>query len=214
MPKITSLFANLYQALPAPTLFVMKVSLFFLNDWIWLALFIVIFMLVVKQLEKSPAARMFKSQLKLKVPFLGIFLLKVDLARFCRSFELLLRSGLPILQSLHLSISMANNELIRSELEKCKEDLTAGKSLGESIKKIKFFPAIMGHLIVVGEESGAIATTLHEISEAFEQETEETMKIMTTYLEPFMIIAVGGVVGIIVIAMLLPIFQLDVFVNG
>ena len=109
---------------------------------------------------------------------------------------------------------MIGNELIRNELEKCQDDLAAGKSFGESIKKIQFLPPIMGHLIAVGEESGAIATTLHEIAEAFEQETEETLQVMTTYLEPLMIIAVGGVVGLIVIAMLLPIFQLDVFANG
>jgi type II secretory pathway component PulF len=214
MPKITSLFSHLDQALPGPTIFVMKVSLFILDYWFWILGIAVASVVLIKQTENNPGVRLFKSRVKLSTPFLGNFLLKVDLTRFCRSFELLLKSGLPILQSLNLSVAMISNDIIRRELEKSKEDLAAGKSLGESIKKIKVIPPLMGHLIAVGEESGAIASTLHEISEAFEQETEETIKIITTYLEPFMIIAVGGVVGLIVIAMLLPIFQLDVFANG
>ena len=214
MPKITDLFTHLNQALPAPTIIVMKISLFFLDYWMWIALFVFVLGLLIKRMEKSPAARMFKGQVKLSTPFLGDFLLKVELARFCRAFELLLKSGLPILRSLHLTIPIIGNPLIQNELEKCKEDLAAGKPLGESIKKARYLPPIMGHLIAVGEESGAIVATLHEVSEAFEQETEETIKIITVYLEPFMILAVGGVVGLIVIAMLLPIFQLDVFSNG
>lgn len=211
MPKITGLFTHLNQALPVPTVIVMKLSVFFLEYWMWLALLILVFITVMNQAEKSSAFRIFKSRLKLNTPFLGDFLLKVELARFCRAFELLIKSGLPILRALHLAVPLIGNQVMRDELAQCEDDLAAGKAFGESIKKIKILPPIAGHLIAVGEESGSIVISLHEIAEAFEQETEETMTIMTTYLEPLMIIVVGGIVGLIVIAMLLPIFQLDVF---
>jgi len=88
--------------------------------------------------------------------------------------------------------------------------LTAGGSFGESIKSSKQIPTMMGHLIAVGEESGHLDEVLVEIAESYEQETNERIEMMTTLLEPLMILVIGLVVGFIVFAMLLPIFEVDV----
>jgi type II secretory pathway component PulF len=211
LPKLTVVFNDLGQALPGPTVFVMRVSDLFIEQWPWLGLIVVVGMWFSKQWDKSAEGRAFKSNLNLHAPLWGSFLLKVELTRFCRTLQLLLKSGVSILRAIQLSIPLINNDLIRAEFIKSQQSLAAGKSFGESIKQIGFIPPIMGHLIAVGEESGTIESTLLEVAEAFEQETGETLKLMTTFLEPLLIVVVGSIIGFIVLAMLLPIFQLDIF---
>ena len=122
-----------------------------------------------------------------------------------------MKSGVPIVRAIQLAIPVVDNEIIRQELTHCHDDLIAGKSFGESLKNCREIPDIMGYLITVGEESGSLGQTLHDISETYEQEVQESLKIAMTLFEPVMIVVVGGMVGFIIMAMLLPIFQMDIF---
>ncbi|MDP2654613.1 MAG: type II secretion system F family protein [Candidatus Omnitrophota bacterium] len=211
MPRIAGIFSNLNQTLPAPTLFVMRLSAFLLEYWWALLLGGVLIAAGLGQWNKTQAARMLKSRLTLRLPWLGEFFIKLELARFCRTLELLLKSGIPILRAIQLSTPIVDNVIIKSELQRCQQELAAGKSFGNQIRGISFVPPIVGHLVSVGEESGSLDSSLHEISQAFEQETDEAIKVMTTFLEPLMIVLIGGSIGFLIIAMLLPVFQLDVF---
>ena len=154
---------------------------------------------------------MFISQMKIATPFLGIFWIKLEVSRFCRTLQLLLKNGISIVRAIQLSIPIVGNELIRQELAKCQEDLVAGYSFGKSLKKTQLIPVLVGDLIAVGEESGSLSETLGDISDSYEQDTNESIKFMTTLLEPIMILLVGSIIGFVIIAMLLPIFQMDVF---
>lgn len=211
MPNITSIFVNFDQQLPLPTRIVMAVSDFLIHNWIWMAAGIGVAAGLIKQWDRSKEGRIYKSQVILSTPFLGPFILKVELSRFCRTLQLLLKSGIPIVRAMQLSTPVVGNQVLAQELSKCQDDLLAGRSLGGSFKNLRVVPPMLGDLVVVGEESGSLSATLNDIAESYEQEIDESVKLLTTLLEPAMILAVGSIIGGIVIAMLLPIFQLDIF---
>ena len=211
LPKLTGLFTSVGQELPLPTKIVIALSDFLINWWPWLGLGIVCTIAFFKKWSQSKAGQLFGSQMILGLPVIKDFSIKIELTRFCSTLGLLLKSGVPIVRAIQLSIPVVGNELIRAELVKCQEKLVAGGSLGESLKQAAYVPPMVGHLLVVGEETGSLAETLRDIVENNEQETNETIKVITTLMEPLMILVIGTVVGFIVIAMLLPIFALDMF---
>ncbi len=211
MPKITTLFENFDQALPLSTQVVMALSDFLIHNWVWVVISVLVLVALIKQWDKTKEGRLYKSQVTLGLPLFGDFLLKVELARFCRTLQMLLKSGISIVRAIQLSTPVVENEVIAGELRKCQDDLLGGRSLGQSLKEMKVVPPMLGDLIAVGEESGSLSASLNDIADTYEQETNEFIKLMTTLLEPAMILAVGAMIGLIVIAMLLPIFQLDVF---
>jgi len=146
----------------------------------------------------------------LNIPLIGDILLRTELARFCRTLVLLIRGGVSLVGALHVAIPLLQNDLVKAQLIKCRESLIAGGSFGETLKKSSKIPSMMGYLVAVGEETGNLEEVLLELGDTYESETNEQIKIMTTYLEPLIIMFISVVIGFIVIAMLLPIFQLDI----
>ena len=210
LPKMSGLFESLGDTIPLPTLMLLGLSRFLHEAGIWIFLFILIVAFSFMQWLHTRKGSFISSQFLLKLPLFGEIILKTELARFCRTLVLLSRSGASIVKALQITIPMLSNDLLKLHLEKCKEDLMAGGLLGESIKESGQIPAMMGHLISVGEESGNLDEVLEEIAETYEAETDEKIKLMTTLLEPMMILAVGLIIGFIVFAMLLPIFEINV----
>lgn len=210
MPRITALFGNLQSELPAVTVFLMMTSEALRRFWYLILAGVVGLGFLVRQWAQSKPGQAVLSRLNLKWPILGQLILKTELARFCRTLELLLHSGIPILRSFQITLPVLRNDVIREHLARCQDELVAGHSFGGALKRSDVIPPIVGDLITVGEESGSLTTTLKDISETYEQETNEIIKLMTTLLEPILILAVGSVIGFIVMAILLPIFQLDV----
>lgn len=210
MPRITNLFSNAGEGLPLPTKILIALS-HNLRAWgIPIVLVLIVISFFISRWSKTDAGRASLSRLKLQLPLFGKFILKADLARFCRTLELLLKSGVSIIKGINIAIPTLSNELIKADLMCSKKDLETGISLGASLKKTGRVPLEMANLIVVGEESGMLEEALGDLADSFEQETNETIKTMTTLLEPVMILVVGSIVGFIVIAMLLPIFQMDI----
>lgn len=211
MPRITGLFTSAGESLPLATLILIKVSGIFQKIWFWILLSALALFILLQSRREKQAGSVWSHRLKLRLPLLGELILKVELARFCRTLELLLKSGTSILRAMSITTPTLNNELIRREFVKCQEDLTAGSTFGTSLKDSKLIPPIMGNLIAVGEESGSLAESLGDLADTYEQESSETIKTLTNLFEPLMILFVGLVIGFIVFAMMLPIFQIDVF---
>jgi len=211
LPRITVLYDNLNQSLPAPTLVVMKTSSFLINWWYVVLIVIAVLTWIATKAKSSAGLQHLANEIKLRAPLFGELFLKLELARFCRTMELLLASGVSITRSLKLSIPLVRHKVIQEDLIACQEDLIAGKSFGESLQKSSRIPEMFGQLISVGEESGSLTETMGDIAGSYEQDTDESIKHMTTLLEPLMIVLIGGIVGFIIFAMLLPIFQMDVF---
>jgi len=211
LPQITSLYDNLNQVLPLPTLIVMRISAFMIAWWMPAMIAVLVIWFAVQRWLVTPAGQMSQSRFVMALPFFGLFWKKVEIARFCRTFKLLLDSGVSVVKAIQLAIPVVKNQLLKNALAKCQEDLIAGRSFAESLRQAKIVPEIIGNLIAIGEESGSLAGPLDDIADSYEQDVDETIKFMTTMLEPLMIVLVGGVIGFIVVAMLLPVFQLDIF---
>ena len=168
-------------------------------------------MFLGQRFKNSAQIRAWVSRLKLKTPFWGPFNLKIEIARFARTLELLLRSGIPILRAIQITIPVLDNDLMKEQFQRVHKDLAGGSSLGASLRRVQFLPVLVSDLIVVGEEAGTLTEIFHDIANSYEQETRDQISVMTTLLEPLMILTIGLVVGFVVFAMLLPIFQVDVF---
>jgi len=213
MPRLMKIFINLGQDLPLPT----KILIFTSNglrQWgFWIILVLALIILIFRRQMRSKTGRISLSLLKLHLPLYGKFTLKAELARFSRTLELLIKNGIPILQAINIAIPVLENEIIKNQLKQSYKELEQGGSLGRSLRNSRLFPLFMTNLIIVGEESGKLDEALSEIASSYERDTDESMRIMASLLEPLMILAMGLIVGFIVVAMLLPIFQINVMAH-
>jgi type II secretory pathway component PulF len=207
IPRLTKIFLSMGQDLPLPTQILISISRALSEAWVWLALS-VIFLILIRQ-SKSGAGKVVLSRLKIHLPLFGNIILKANLSRFCRTLELLIKSGIPILKAIDIASAVINNEIIHEKLKTSYKELEQGGSFGRSLKTSGLLPSFMTNLVIVGEESGKLAEALGEVADTYERETDEAVKIMTNLLEPLMILVMGLIVAFIVIAMLLPIFEIN-----
>ena len=210
MPRLLRLFSNMGQSLPLPTRVLMALSSGLLQWWWLIILSLIGLVLFVRSQLKTEAGKMAWSALELKLPLFGKFILKAELSRFSRTLELLIKNGITILRAIDVAIPVLNNEIIKKQLRLSYKDMEQGGSFGGSLKKSGLFPAFMSNLIIVGEESGRLEGALSEVASSYERDTDERIKTMANLLEPLMILGMGLVVGFIVVAMLLPIFEINV----
>jgi type II secretory pathway component PulF len=209
MPRLMRIFSKMGQELPFPTQMLITTSEYLQRGWLGIIIGVIVFVFLVKQTTRSRTQRLALSRLKLQIPFWGAFILKNELARFNRTLELLLKSSISILKAIRVAIPVLDNDAIKEELARCSKDLEEGGSFGKSLEKSKLFPGFMTSLISVGEEAGRLDEALSEIASSYERDTDETLKILTSLLEPVIILLMGLIVGFIVIAMLLPVFQMN-----
>ena len=208
IPRLTDIFINLGQQLPLPTRILISLSRALSHWWLWAGLAVVL-LLVGRQL-KAESSKVALSRLKLHFPVLGNVILKVELSRFSRTLELLLKSGITILKAIDIAVPVIDNEIIKQQLKVSYKELEQGGSFGRSLKNSKLFPLFMTNLIIVGEESGRLNEALSEVADTYERDADEAIKIMTNLLEPLMILVMGLIVGFIVVAMLLPVFEINI----
>lgn len=213
IPKLSGIFSSLGGHLPLPTRILMSVSGLFREPVFWAAAGTALFAAVValKAFPKQMAELW--SRLSLKLPFLKGFILKAELARFSRTLELLIQCGLPILRAIEIATPVLGNSVLRARFAQARKDLTGGGSLGKSLRECGVFPLFMTNLVSVAEESGRLDEAMGEIAHFYEHETEEAVKVMTSLLEPLMILVMGLIVGFIVIAMMLPMFEMNMMVR-
>jgi len=210
LPKLITVFNNIGQELPWATRVVLGISDFLRTNGLYLLVGVVAFVFLAMRTGATRRGRVFLSALTLHVPVVRTFLLYNDLARFCRTLEILIRSGIPILRALSVSVPVVGNEVLKKELGRSAADLEQGTGFGASLAGAKHLPPFLVSLVSVGEESGKLDEALREVAETYEQECDESTRILASLLEPAMILAMGLVIGFIVVAMLLPIFQMNV----
>ncbi len=211
-PRMAVLFESL-ESIPKPTLIMIEVSHFLSQNWLGLLCVFTAVIFGMRLFQNSKKGKSFLSNFILKIPFVGEIVLKSELGRFASTIVMLTKSGVSLTRSLDITIPILSNELVKTQLYGAKEHLLSGGSLGESIQELKNFPVMMGHLISVGEESDSLEDVFSEIAETYEQETEEKIKIFTALFEPMMILFIGLIIGFIVFAMLLPIFEMDLMMH-
>ena len=161
------------------------------------------------QWKKTEWGRPQWDRLKLKIPaHIGDVIQKAALARWSRTFAGTIASGVPILQSIKITGQTAGNALIEQSMDDVYDSVRGGGTIAHPIEKNDMFPPMVGHMMAVGEETGQLEQMLSKVADFYEAEVDAKIKALTSLLEPMMIVFVGGMVGIIVIAMYLPIFSL------
>jgi len=213
VPRLTKMFVDMGQTLPLPTIVLIKTSSWVKNNFVLLIVIAGVVYFAFRSLAKSKIERILLSELKLRLPIFGKFFLKAELATFAKTLQILLESGVQLLRGLALSIPVISNEVVKRELERVLKDVEKGESLGLSLKKGKIFPILMVNLSSIGEESGRLDSVMAEIANYYQTDTEDTLKTIISLIEPMMILIVGIAVGFMVIAMLLPIFQISFTVH-
>jgi type II secretory pathway component PulF len=210
MPKLMGIFVSMGQSLPLPTQILIAISLGIRKYWFPFLLAITLLYFLLRQHTKTKIGKITLSMFKLKFPVLGALILKTEIARFCGTLELLIKTGIPILQAIEVSVPILGNEIVKQQLLLSRKELEQGGSFGKSLKNSKLFPVFVSNLIIVGEESGKLDDALSEVAGAYEADIDESIKVMTSLLEPAMILVMGLIVGFIVISMLLPLFQINI----
>lgn len=208
IPRLTAILMSMGGELPVATKLLIATSGLLSELWLWVSILCAIF--IVRRWIRSEAARMPLSVFKLRLPVFGTLILKSELARFCRTLELLIKNGIPILKALEIAIPVLDNDRIKQQLRSSYGDLEQGGSFGRSMKEGRIFPGFMTNLIIVGEESGRLSEALIEIAQSYERDTAQALKTLTSVMEPLLILCMGLIVGFIVVAMLLPIFEINV----
>jgi general secretion pathway protein F len=209
VPNITSVFAEMRQTLPLPTVMLIKVSDFLLSFWwvIVLALFCAI--LILRRIGKRPRGRYLRDRLKLRIPVVGQLNQKIALGRFARTLGSLLQSGVSLISALQIVSRIVDNVLIQEVIERAGEEIQKGQSLAGSLSKSSWFTSMAVQMIAVGEQSGDLEGMLYKIAESQEREVETQISALTSMLEPVMILVMGVVVGFIVFSIILPIIEMS-----
>ena len=208
IPTFAALFAGLGAELPLPTRIVMALSDFVVS-YGWLVILAAgAIVYAIKTYYATDRGRHVIDALLLKMPILGNVLRKVAVARFCRTLSTLLSSGVPILDGLDITAKTAGNAIIEDAIQTTRTSIERGETVSAPLRETGVFPSMVVQMINVGETTGALDAMLSKIADFYEEEVDTAVAGMLTLMEPVLISVLGGVVGGIVIAMYLPIFDL------
>ncbi len=208
IPVFQDLFSSMGHALPAPTQFVVDASEFMRNYILYIIGALIVFVFAFRRYYRTERGRLNIDTMVLKVPVFGPLLRKVAVAKFTRTLSAMITSGVPILEGLNVVSKTAGNRLVENALMETRRSISEGKTIAEPLKETAIFPPMVVQMIAVGEATGALDTMLAKIADFYDDEVDTAVSAMTTLLEPFMMVFLGVVVGGIIIAMYLPIFQM------
>lgn len=207
VPKVTRMLEDLDQALPLPTLWLMGFSGFLADYWWLLLAALGICAALLRQQLRTERGRLWFDRKKFSLPLFGPLLLQSATARFARTMATLLRSGVPLLTSLEIVTGLLKNRQLETLMRDVSNAVREGSGLAEPLRKGNLFPAMLPQMIAVGEKSGELEGMLLKVAENYEYQVETRLNGLMSLLEPLMILVMGTVVGFIVLAILLPIFQ-------
>jgi len=211
VPRLVGIYSDFGQALPIATQITIAVSSFMSKFWWLVTLVIVVLILVLRHYWKTEKNRLAIDSFILTVPFLKKIVQQIEISRFAYALAILLKSGVPVLESLGVVTLSVDNRLYRQKIGSFKDKISKGQSLSSCFRAEKIFPPVLSNMAAVGEEGGELTEMLFRIAASFENEVNRTVKTMVSLIEPMLIIFIGGIVVLLVFAILLPIFQLDFF---
>ena len=213
MPKILKLFDRFGGTLPWPTRLLMAASHALTQPWVWMVGlgFAAIGIALLRGQRERIASVV--DRVNLRLPIIGPLLQRMELARFARAFGLLLDHGVPILRATDIAIPAVGHRVIRRQLQRLPAHLKEGGSVASCLKGLSIATPFVVNTIAVGEETGKIGEALMEVATFYERDLEQALQVAGALLEPAMILLVGGMVGFIVMAVLLPIFEMSSIVR-
>jgi len=215
IPTFEKMFKDLGNAkLPAPTLFVVKISHGFINNWYLIFGTMIGIVVGLSLARRTEQGRELIDRVLLRIPIVGPTLRKIIVARFTRTLGTLLASGVPILDALDICAKTAGNKVVEHALLRAKSKIAEGHNMADPLAESKVFPTMVVQMIGVGEQTGAMDAMLQKIADFYEEEVDAAVTGLTSLIEPVMMAFLGVVVGGLIIAMYLPIFKLAGTVSG
>jgi type II secretion system protein F len=209
MPKILKIYSELHQTLPLPTQMLISINDLLRNWWYIVLGVVVAAALGLWKAAQSPEGKRIIDTAILKIPVVGDMVLKREIANFARTLGALLHNGVSILPALDIVHDVLGNKVVADEVGTIPANVTQGEGVANPLRKSKIFPPVVVNMIAIGEETGRLDDVLLKIARSYEMEVERAVKTLTSLIEPIIILAMGLVVGFIVISMLLPIFSID-----
>ena len=209
LPKFTVLFADMGQALPFTTRMVMMMSDGLQAYWWAIAGVLFLAWTAFKRYTATPAGKFNFDRFRLTVPLFGELTRKIQVARFSRTLGTMLKSGVPLLQSLDIVRAVVTNTVISQALQVVQQDVSEGKGLSQPLERTGVFPALALQMVSVGEETGRLDDMLIVVSDHFDHDVTNTVNSLMRMLEPAMLVLMGVVAGFIVISMLSAVFSVN-----
>lgn len=209
VPMLANIFQEAGQSLPLPTRIVIAFS-DFMKGWGGLGILLgfVGFIVALKQWRKTENGLRAQDAFALKIPVVGSLIQRVSVAKFTRTLGTLLTSGVPILEGLIIVARTSGNKVVEDAIMATRQAVSEGKTLAEPLSRAKVFPAMVVQMISVGEATGALDNMLNKIADFYDDEVDSAVAALTSMLEPMLMIFLGVVVGFVVVAMYMPIFQM------
>jgi type IV pilus assembly protein PilC len=208
VPTFETLYADLGGQLPLPTRILLAVSRFVGK----FAPFIIVAEVAaawgLKRWVATERGRAVWDQMKLRIPVFGKLVHKTAITRFCRTLSVLLRSGVPVLESLEITSETVGNTVLQRAVKDTQEAVKSGESMATPLSKHPVFPPMVVQMLAVGEETGAVDDMLERVADFYDQEIEATVDALTSLLEPLLIVVMGATVGGMVVALYMPMFNI------
>jgi type IV pilus assembly protein PilC len=214
IPVFAAMFADFGAKLPAPTQFLIDLSNFMKAWWYVVGASAYAIYWGMGKFVKTPLGRRQKDKFLVKAPIFGNLVHKIALSRFCRTYATLIRSGVPILRTLEIVASASNKVQIEDACQEIAKHVSQGGQVSEVLAANSFFPPMMKHMVKAGESTGNVDGMMSKIADFYDVECEATVSALTSLIEPILIVFLGVIVGGIVMAMFLPIFQLGAVAGG
>jgi len=213
VPQVVGVFQNSNQVLPWLTRAMIGISAFLkATGWYWLAA-LTMAAVVFHRALKHPASRFRFDAIALRLPIVGPLVRSANATRFASTLAILVQSGVPVLASLHAAAGVVSNLPMRRAVEQTERMLGEGGSLSRSLARTHMFPPLLVHLIASGEASGELGGMIERAAASQARELEHRVSVLTSLLEPVLILVMGGIVLLIVLATLLPIIELNQLVR-
>jgi type IV pilus assembly protein PilC len=208
IPTFQTMFASVGMELPLPTRIVIGMSDFLINYWWALILIVAGAVWAVRQYYKTPGGQLRIDQMLLNAPVLGDLLRKSAVSRFTRTLGTLISSGVSILDGLEITAKTAGNRVIHDAVMASRNSIAGGETISAPLEKSKVFPPMVISMIAVGEQTGGLDEMLSKIADFYDEEVDVAVSALLSLMEPMMIVILGVIVGGMVVAMYLPIFDM------
>jgi len=208
VPVFEDMFDQLGASLPMPTQILINASHFMQSNFLIISAAVVGLIFAIKAYNKTYKGRRIFDRLKLRLPIFGTLLLKVAVARVTRTMETLLNSGVEIIESMTITAKTAGNSIIEDTVLRSRHSVQEGKPLGQSWEEEKIFPFMVTQMVNVGEQTGALSNMLGKIADFYDEEVNLAVDALVALMEPIMILILGGIVGGVIIAMYMPMFDI------
>ena len=213
VPKVTSIFESFDRALPWYTALLIATSNFVSSYW-WLVILLAItFSWAFRRWRATPEGRLKWHGILLRVPVFGDLVRIVAISRFAQTLATLLASGVPLLKAMDIVRNVLGNAVLEKVVEEATGSIREGESIADPLKRSRQFPPVVTHMIAVGERSGQLEQMLQNVASSYDAQVETRVQMFTSLLEPVMIIVLGGAVAFIAFSILMPLIQMNEFVQ-